>query len=313
MKAILLNEAGGVENFIFQDIAKPELKKGEILVKVKAIGINPADAKVRGSNELMTLFLGKKRPAILGWDVSGEITEKAEETDGFEIGDGVFGLLLSGRGYAEYVAVQANIMAYKPENISYEEAAAIPMAALTAWSPLVHGGKIKKGDKVLIHAGSGGVGHFGIQIAKYFGAKVIATSSAKNRDFVLSLGADEHIDYTTEKFYEVLSDVDFVLDTIGGDTLAHSIDVVKENGVIITVIPGFSDEIKDKARKRNVHLSFGGADTEHRGEDMKSLADLAGKGLLKPHVSAVYPFSQMAEAHTQVESGRTVGKIVVTL
>ena len=313
MKAILLNETGGVEQLVYQDIDKPTLKKGEILVKIKAIGINPADAKVRSNNDFLTSKLGAERPAILGWDVSGIISEKGEDTDGFEPGDAVFGLLLSGRVYAEYVAVPANIMAHKPENISHEEAAAIPIAAITAWNPLFNIGKIKQGNKVLIHAGSGGVGHFGIQIAKYLGATVISTSSAKNRDFVLSLGADQHIDYTSEKFYELLHDVDFVLDTIGGDTLAHSIDVVKENGMIITTIPGFSDEIKEKARKKNVYLSFGGTDMDNLRRDITSLADLAGKGLLKPHIYALYPFTEMAKAHIQIESGRTVGKIVVTL
>lgn len=204
-------------------------------------------------------------------------------------------------------------MAHKPENISHEEAAAIPIAAITAWNPLVNIGKVKQGAKVLIHAGSGGVGHFVIQIAKYLGATVITMSSAKNRDFVLSLGADQHIDYTSQEFYKVLSDVDFVLDTIGGATLSRSIDVVKENGTIITTIPGFNDEIKEKARKRNVHLAFGGTDMKNLGRDITPLADLAGKGLLKPHISAVFPFAEMAKAHTQIESGRTVGKIVVTL
>jgi NADPH:quinone reductase-like Zn-dependent oxidoreductase len=157
------------------------------------------------------------------------------------------------------------------------------------------------------------VGHFGIQIAKYLGATVITTSSAKNRDFILSLGADQHIDYTSQKFYEILRDVYFVLETIGGDNITHSIDVVKENGIIITTVPGFGDEIKEKAGKRSVQLSFGGTDMEHLGRDMAALADLTGKGLLKPHISAVYPFEEMAKAHTQIESGRTVGKIVVTL
>lgn len=310
MKAILLNQAGDVGNFQYQEIDIPTLKTGEILIKVNTIGINPADAKVRSSDDTLTQFLGLERPAILGWDVAGEITQKAADTDGFSVGDAVFGLLLSGKGYAEYVAAPANLMAHKPATISFEEAAATPMAALTAWNPLVHKGNIKKGDRVLIHAGAGGVGHFAIQIAKYLGATVITTASAKNRDFVLSLGADQHIDYTTQKFYEEVDNIDFVLDTIGGDTLAHSIDVVKENGIIITIIPLFSEEIKEKARKNNVHLSFGGV--AYSGEDMAAIADLLGSGVLKVHVSASYPFSEMAKSHTQVETGRTVGKIVVT-
>jgi NADPH:quinone reductase-like Zn-dependent oxidoreductase len=313
MKAIVTYNAGGTENLIYQEIEKPVLNEGEILVKVKAIGINPADAKSRSSEDFLTGHLGPKRPAIIGWDIAGDIVEKAENTEGYEIGDAVFGLLRSGGAYVEYVAVPASIMALKPENISYEEAAAIPIAGITAWNPLVNIGKIKKGDKVLIHAGSGGVGHFAIQIAKHFGATVITTTSAKNKDFVLSLGADEVIDYTSQQFYDLISDVDFVLDTIGGDTLSHSIDITKENGTIITTIPRFSEENKNKALRKNIYLAFGGTDMANLRRDIIPLANLAGKGLLKSHIYVRYPFSQMAEAHTQIESGRTVGKIVVTL
>lgn len=142
MKAIVVNKAGGVENLVYQDIEKPTLKKGEILVRVRAIGINPADTKARKSEDFLTGHLGPARPAILGWVVSGVIAERADGTDGYEIGDNVFGLLQSGRGYAEYVAVPAQVMAHKPENLSYEQAAALPIAAITAWNPLVNLGKI---------------------------------------------------------------------------------------------------------------------------------------------------------------------------
>lgn len=312
MKAILLNEAGGIENFIYQEIDKPTLQKGEVLVKVKAIGINPVDAYARQSEEMITMFTGEARPAIIGWDISGEITEKAEETDGFEIGHSVFGFTSNGRAYAEYVAIPVSAIAHKPENISHEEAAAFPIPGLTGGQPLVHVANIKKGDTVLIHAGSGGVGHYAVQIAKYLGAKVITTTSAKNRDFVLSLGADQHIDYTTEKFYEVVKDVDFILDTIGGDTLVHSINIVKEGGKIVTVIPtSFSEELVKKASERNVELSL--HLVSNNGNDMKFFADLFRKGVLKTHISAVFPFTEMGKAHTIVETGRTVGKIVVTV
>jgi NADPH:quinone reductase-like Zn-dependent oxidoreductase len=311
MKAILLNEAGGIENFVFRDIEKPTLQVGEVLVKIKAIGINPADAYARQNEEMITMFTGSARPAIIGWDISGEITEKGEDTDGFEIGDNVFGFTSNGRAYAEYVAIPASAIAHKPANISHQEAAAFPIAGLTGGQPLIHTANIKQGDTVLIHAGSGGVGHYAVQIAKYLGAKVITTTSGKNRDFVLSLGADQHIDYTAEKFWEVVKDVDFVLDTIGGETLVHSIDVVKEGGKIVTVLPPIDEDLVKKANERNVKLSL--HLVSNNGSDMNYFADLFAKGVLKTHISEIFPFAEMGKAHKLVETGRTVGKIVVTV
>ncbi len=251
------------------------------------------------------------RPGIIGWDISGDIVEKAEDTDGFEIGEAVFALSPNARGYAEYVTVRAELLARKPVNVSFEEAAAVPMAGLTAWQPLVRGMNIKKGDKILIHAASGGVGHYAVQIAKYLGAEVIATSSAKNRDFVMSLGADKHIDYQAENFWEVIRDVDFVFDTIGRDTLEHSIDVTKSGGTIISILGLTNESQKSKAKYKNVNLSLWGM--RGSGEDLRAIADLMSKGVLKPCIAKIYPFSAMAEAHTQVETRRTAGKIVVAV
>jgi NADPH:quinone reductase-like Zn-dependent oxidoreductase len=312
MKAILLTEAGGTENFIYADIEKPILKPGEVLVKVKAIGINPADAYARQNEEMITMFAGAERPAIIGWDISGEITEKEGDTGDFEIGDNVFGFTLMGKAYAEYVPIAASAIAKKPANITHEEAAAFPLAGLTGGQPILHVANIKKGDIVLIHGGSGGVGHYAVQIAKYLGAKVIATSSAKNRDFILSLGADQHIDYTSQNFWEVIKDVDFVLDTIGGDTLEHSIDIIKPGGKVVTVIPpSFSQELAKKAGEKGVQLTL--CMVSNNGNDMQYFAGLFAKGALKSHISAVFHFDEMSKAHTLVETGRTVGKIVVTL
>ena len=164
---------------------------------------------------------------------------------------------------------------------------------------------------MLIHAGSGGVGHFAIQIAKHFGATVIATSSARNREFVLSLGADQHIDYVSQNLEDEVSAVDFVLDTIGGETLARSIDVVRDGGKIVTVIPSPGEALVGKAKERHIALSFGGM--RPGAEDLAAVADLLGGGALKPHISATYSFAELPQAHTQLESGRTVGKVVVTL
>ncbi|AZA83573.1 oxidoreductase [Chryseobacterium lactis] len=311
MKAYLLYEAGGPDKLVLGEAQKPILKSGEVLIKVKAIGINPADTLYRNSNTFITAMFGEERPAIIGWDISGEIVEKAQNTDGFEMDDAVFALLQNARGYAEFVAVNIELLARKSGNISFEEAAAAPMAGLTAWQPLVHGMNIKKGDKILIHGASGGVGHFAVQIAKYFGAEVIATSSAKNRDFVLSLGADKHIDYQTENFWDKVKDVDFVFDTIGGETLAHSIDVTKPGGTIISILGLANDDLKMEAESKKVKLSLWGM--QCNGDDLRALADLMSKGIIKPHIAETYPFTSMAEAHLQVETRRTAGKIVVTL
>lgn len=310
MKAIILNEAGSVDKLTYEDIAKPVLKSGEILVKTKNIGMNPMDVLIRGNEQILTMFVGSERPAILGWDIAGDVVEKADDVTDFEIGDAVFGLT-NGKGYAEYVAAQASLMVRKPENISYEEAAAMPVVGIAAWEALVKFGKVKKGDTVLIHAASGGVGYIAVQLAKHLGATVIATSSAKNRDFVLSLGADQHIDYTTEKFYEVVKDMDYVLDCLGGETRLQSIDVLKTGGTIVSIVPMHYEAAQKKANEKGVNLII--LRGQGNKEEMESLAGLLEQGVLKVHISAVYPFSQMADAHLQLESKRTVGKVVVEL
>lgn len=310
MKAIVLNEAGSADKLIYQDVEKPVVKSGEILVKIKDIGMNPMDVHIRGNEQILTLFMGSERPVILGWDIAGEVVDKADDVTEFTTGDPVFGFT-RGKGYAEYVAVSTDKMVHKPDNISYREAAAVPVVGITAWEALIKIGNVKKGDRVLIHAASGGVGYMAVQLARYLGATVIATSSGKNRDFVLALGADQHIDYTTEKFYEVVKDVDFVLDPVGGETREHSLDVVKKNGTIVSIIPPQFEQAQEKAREKGVNLVL----LRGQGDkaQMESLAGLLRDGILKVHISAVYPFSQMAEAHLQIESKRTIGKIVVEL
>jgi NADPH:quinone reductase-like Zn-dependent oxidoreductase len=172
--------------------------------------------------------------------------------------------------------------------------------------------RVKKGDRILIHAGSGGVGHFAIQIAKGLGAYVISTSSAKNRDFIMSLGADEHIDYREQRFEEILSDIDFVLDGMGGEVLENSLKVVKDGGKIVSLpTHQFPENLQSEGDQRNVELEF--VLVQSSGEDMNTLKRMLEADELKPHVSKIFPFEKMADAHLQIESGRTVGKIVVTL
>ena len=311
MKAYLLYEAGGPEKLVLGETQRPALESGEVLIRVKAIGINPADAIYRNNPAFITAIFGAERPVIMGWDISGEIVEKAGDTAGFEVGDAVFALLQNARGYAEYVAVNAGLLAHKPANITFEEAAAAPMAGLTAWQPLVHGMNIKKGDRILIHGAAGGVGHFAIQAARHLGAEVIATSSAKNRDFVLSLGAARHIDYHTEDFRKAAGDVDFVFDTVGGETLEHSIEVTKPGGTIISILALTKPGLVEKAKEKNVNLSLRAR--QFSGEDLRAFAGLMAKGIIKPFIARTYPFTSMAEAHSQVETRRTAGKIVLSV
>ena len=209
------------------------------------------------------------------------------------------------------MAVKTDTMVRKPENISYAEAAAVPVVGITAWEALIKFGNIKKGDKVLIHAASGGVGYMAVQLAKHLGATVIATSSGKNRDFVISLGADQYINYTTEKFYEVVKDVDFVLDPLGDETRMQSINVLKKGGTLVSVVPMQYEAAQEKANEKGVNLVI--LRGQGNKEEMEALAGLLRDGILKVHISAVYPFSQMADAHLQIESKRTVGKVVVEL
>ena len=315
MKAIILNEAGDVDNLKFTDIPKPTIKSNEVLVKTISLSINPVDYKVRSNSGALTWILGEKRPAIIGWDLSGTIVEVGDAVTDFKIGDAVFGMAnFPGKGntYAEFVAAPSAHLTLKPTNISHQEAASATLAALTAWQTLVIKGNVKKGDKVLIHAASGGVGHYATQIAKHFGAYVIGTSSAKNREFVLQNGADKHIDYTTENFQDIVSDVDFVLDTIGGDTIFKSLDITKQGGTIVTIASSnISNEELEKAKSKDVNLSF--LLVQSSADDMLQIAQLMEKGILKSHVSKTFSFDEMGEAHLYLEKGRTVGKIVVNI
>lgn len=314
MKAISIEKAGGPEILKVSEIEKPSATENEVLIKVKAIGINPVDYKVRMIEAVLNMICGEGYPAILGWDVAGEVEAVGEGVTKFSAGDKVFGMVnFPGRAhaYAEYVISPADHIAKIPEGSSFETAAATTLAALTALQAL--NGNVKEGDRVLIQAGSGGVGHFAIQIAKNIGAYVISTSSAKNKDFVLSLGANEHIDYRENNFEDIIQDADFVLDGVGGDEMVgRCIKAVKNGGQIISLpSPDFSDEVKAQAEEKNIDLSF--MLVSSNGADMETLAEYLNSGKIRAHVSDTFAFEDMSKAHEQIESGRTVGRIVVTV
>lgn len=311
MKAFISNNPGDVSELQLQEIEIPTIQPGEVLVKVKAISINPVDVKSRAGKGVYGRIKDQS-PLILGWDISGTVTESQSEK--FKVGDEVFGMVNfpgHGKAYAEYVAAPAAQLALKPANISHQEAAAATLAALTAYQAMVHNAHVQAGQKVLVHAAAGGVGHFAVQLAKHLGAHVTGTSSAKNKDFILSLGADAHIDYTTHDWANHPEEFDFVLDGVGGDTIDKSLLVTKPGGTVISIPTGLNEAVTEKAKAKGVNGYF--ILVKSDGDDMQQIAALLEKGILKAHVSKTFPFAEMAEAHRQVESGRTVGKVIVTL
>lgn len=315
MKAVIINEAGNVENLQFTEIEKPTIGDDEVLIKVISVSINPVDVKARAYEGVLNWIFEESRPVILGWDISGEVVETGKNVTDFKAGDEVFGMVNffgNGKAYAEYVAAPASHLALKPQGITHSQAAAASMAAVTAYQALADVAHIKKGDKVVIHAASGGVGHFAVQIAKHFGAYVIGVSSGKNKNFVLSLGADEHIDYTTENIKDKVQDADIVIDTVQGETLLNSVDIVHENGIIVTLpSPEIPEEVKDKASHKAVIIEF--MMVQSKQETIQAIAGLLDAGILKPAVYKTFPFKEIRKAHLEVETNRVAGKVVVTL
>jgi NADPH:quinone reductase-like Zn-dependent oxidoreductase len=308
MKAIILNDFGGVDQFQVSELAVPGIKDGEVLVQVKAISINPVDAKTRAGDGIAGMLKDEK-PIVLGWDISGIVKESTSPL--FTEGDEVFGLINfpgHGRAYAEYIVAPAEQLALKPENVTHEQAAAATLAPLTAWQAFSDYGRLRPGQRVLIHAAAGGVGHYAVQIARHIGAFVIATSSEENKEFVISLGANEHIDYKTQRFEDVAKDVDFVLDTVGGENIDRSLSVLRKGGTLIS-INGLSDATKERAKSRGIFAL--GMHVQSAGEDMQHIAQLLEEGEIRSEVSHVFPFGKMGDAHLQIETGRTKGKVVV--
>ncbi|MBF2709435.1 NADP-dependent oxidoreductase [Flavobacterium soyangense] len=314
MKAIEIKKAGGVENLVNIQIETPTVSDGEVLIKVKAISINPVDYKARESDGMLNAVLGPKKPWILGWDISGTVEALGKNVTDYKIGDSVFGMINfpgHGKGYAEYVAAPATHITKKPDNVSDEEAAAATLAALTAWQALVTNAKIKKGDRILIHGAAGGVGHYAVQFAKHLGAYVIGTASAKNKDFVLGLGADEFIDYQTQSFENEVSDLDFVFDLFGDAIFDRSVQTVKNGGQIIALLDNLTEE--QIAYSKSLGITSYRIIVHSNGEDMEQIASLLEKGIVKSHVSATFSFDALKDAHLQLATGRTRGKVVVVI
>jgi len=313
MKAAIYKGIGGVEQLKVKNIPIPEIDSDEILVKTKVASINPIEVKTRNGNRYSEPLLKHKHP-ILGWDASGVVEKVGENITDFKPGDKVFGIIGFpgfGKTYAEYFVAKEKHLTLIPEGVSFEDAAASTIAAITAYQALKYFGKLGPNTKVLIHAASGGVGHYGIQFAKHFGAEVWATASAPKEDFVKSLGVNHFIDYKTQKFEEEARDMDVVFDLIGGDYIDRSLKSLKPEGMLISIPSATNAEVEEKAEKAGcVGVRF---TLRNKKEDMQAIADLLKTGELKPVISKRFPLDEIRAAHRELEKGHTIGKIVITM
>lgn len=313
MKAMVLKQFGGVENFTVERISQPLVRAGEALVRIRAIGIDPIDYKTR-RGEGMADCVRRERPMILGWDLSGEVVRVAANVVDLKIGDAVFGTICfpgPGSTYAQFASAPVSQLARKPENISHPEAAAATQSPLTAWQALVKNGNIRTGQRVLIHGGAGGVGSYAVQIARHIGCHVIATASGDDAEFVKGLGADEVIDYRTQRFETLAGEVDYILDTVGGENFVRSLDVLSPGGMIV-LLPSAKKAEADKAAAERGITNYRHILMRSCGEDMRRIAAMLADGTLKAHVDRTYPFEQIPRAHEELEYGKVRGKIVVT-
>lgn len=309
MRAISQNVLGGPEVLEEVRLERPAPGPNQVLVRVRAAGVNPTDWKHRATGG----FLGDP-PFVLGWDVSGVVEATGIGVAAFRPGDEVFGMLPYPYGHgshAEYVIAPVRALTHKPSLIDHTQAGALPLVSLTAWQALVEHAELRPGQRVLIHAAAGGVGHAAVQIAKARGAYVIGTASAGKHGFLREIGADEVIDYRETDFAEAVKDVDVVLDTLGGETAVRSLRVLRPGGVVVSIIPVGSDEFPQEAERLGVRAVRMLVDADRA--DLRSLVELIEQGRLRATIERTFPLSAAAEAHALGEKGRTTGKLVLTV
>ena len=309
MKAIIIDAYGDVNKLKKVEVSQPVPGKNEVLVETHAVSINPVDCKIRSG--LMKEKISYAFPLVLGLDVSGVVKQVGQEVTGYKVGDAVLAKtnLLDNGAYAEFVAIDEQLLALKPDNLSFEEAAALPLAGTTAWQALADFAKLKKGETILIQGGSGGVGSLAIQFAKALGANVITTASEKNIDFVRNLGADQVIAYDIEDFVAVLGkSVDVVFDMIGGEVLARSYEVIVNGGRLVTIW-GEPDPVLEQKHGVSA-MSFV---TLEGGPHLKQIVALAREGKVRPVISSTFPLTGegIREAHRLSEQGHPKGKIII--
>ncbi|GKT20750.1 NADP-dependent oxidoreductase [Acidovorax sp. SUPP3334] len=330
MKAFLVERYSKKEKLSLREIPEPDIQDDEVLVQVHAAAVNPLDSKVKAGE--FKILLPYKTPFVLGHDVAGTVVRVGARVSGFKPGDAVYSRPDDFRTgtFAEYVAVKESSLAIKPDNITMEEAASLPLVGLTAWQALVEQAKLKKGQKVFIQAGSGGVGIFAIQLAKHLGATVATTTSAANVAMVKNLGADVVIDYKKDDFEKAIRDYDVVLNSQDAATLKKSMNVLKPQGRLVSISgppdPAFADEIKapwfvkqimralsfgtrKAAKQLNIQYSF--LFMKASGNQLRQITALVESGAILPVIDKIFPFDKTNEALEYVESGRAKGKVVI--
>src|SRR6059058_202076 len=330
MKAFVVERYGKNDGIRFVEMPEPELRDADVLVRVHAAGVNVLDSKIRDGE--FKLILPYRLPLILGNDVAGVVVRVGSNVRRFKLGDEVYARPHKDRigAFAEFISMNEDDVALKPKNLTMEEAASIPLVGLTAWQALIERATLKKGQKILIHAGSGGVGTFAIQLAKHVGATVATTTSTANIDLVKSLGADVVVDYTKEDFEKVLRDCDLVLNSLGKDTLKKSLRVLKPGGKLISISgppdPDFAKDlgsnwflqqvmrllsfsIRKKARHHGVSYSF--VFMRANGEQLSKITSLIESGIIRQVMDRIFPFEATKEAWAYLETGRAKGKVVI--
>ena len=306
MRAVQIAETGGVDVLKLETIDTPTPGEGELLVRVRAAGVNPVDASIRGGG-----FGGAARlPYTPGFDVAGTVTAVGEGVEGFAVDDAVFAMLdlRRGGGYAEYAIVKATEAAKKPESLTFEQAAGVPLVALTAHQALFDTANLKEGETVLIHGGSGGVGSHAVQLAKAAGATVIATASERNQEYLKELGADVTVDYRSQQFEDFADNVDVVLDTVGGETQRRSFAVLKEGGRLVSIVG-----LPHRNLAGPAGVAAGGILVRPNGEQLAKIAGMFDDGTMQPAALETMPLSDVREAHEQIETGHTRGKVVLVV
>ncbi|MEB3182562.1 MAG: NAD(P)-dependent alcohol dehydrogenase [Nostocaceae cyanobacterium] len=312
MKAVIINRYGTPDVLEYAEVEQPKIKPDQLLVKVHASSVNPIDWKIRKG--MLRFMTGNKFPMILGFDLAGEVLEVGSQVTRFKVGDQIYGSLgLPGGADAEYAAVPEKFAAPKPHNMSYEQAAAIPLAALTALQALRDQGNMQPGQSVLINGASGGVGIFAVQIAKALDTEVTGVCSTKNLDFVKSLGADKVIDYTQQDFTQNTAQYDIVLDAVAKSSFSRCKNILKPNGIYITTLPS-----PDSFVQGVLTAIFPGKKARFilespNSQDLLYLKDLIEAGKIRSVIARTYPLQELAAAHADSESERAVGKLVIVV
>lgn len=308
MKAVRIHQYGGPEVLVYEDAPRPALMPDDVLVRVHAAGVNPVDWKIRQGYRKEALK--HKLPLILGWDVSGVIEQIGPEVTQFKVGDEVYSRpdIARDGGYAEYIAIRQSEIALKPKSVDHIHAAAIPLAALTAWQSLFDAAGLEAEQKVLIHGAAGGVGHLAVQLAKWKGAHVLGTASIKNHSFLYELGAEAVIDYENVAFDEVLRDVDVVFDTIGGETMERSWKVLRPGGILISII---SPPSQEEAEAKDLRAGY--VFVQPNQKQLAQIAELVDSDVLNVFVETVMPLNEARHAHELSEARHTRGKIVLSV